>query len=69
MGSSAVGISGRHEFTHDGVLDEELFLEIVANLLCGHNESGKRKADDETRRDDLVVTGSTWTRKGKIRMQ
>ena len=33
-----MGIFARFGPTHDCVLDEELFLEIVANLLGGHDE-------------------------------
>ena len=35
---SSVGIFARFGPTHDCVLDEELFLEIVANLVRGHDE-------------------------------
>jgi len=50
-----VNIFTRFGFTHDGVLDEELFLEIVTNLVGGHNESEGGLAIDETRRDDLAT--------------
>ena len=39
---SSVGIFARFGPTHDCVLDEELFLEIVANLLSGHDEVDDR---------------------------
>jgi hypothetical protein len=48
-----VGIFRRYGFTHDSVLEEELFLEIVANLLGGHDDEGGRLID-ETRRGDLA---------------
>jgi hypothetical protein len=35
--------------THDGVLDEELFLEIVANLVRGHDEGMDVDGTRETR--------------------
>lgn len=47
-----MNIFARFGFTHDGVLDEELFLEIVANLLGGHGEGGWL-IDGSTRRHDL----------------
>ena len=43
LSSSSVGIFTGFGFTNDGVLDEELLLEIVANLLGRHDER------DETR--------------------
>ena len=46
-------IFGRFECTYDGVFDEELFLEIVANLLGGHNEGGK-PIDGKTRQAILA---------------
>ena len=41
LNCSSVGVITGFGFTHDGVLDEELFLEIVANLVCRHDEGGR----------------------------
>jgi hypothetical protein len=50
--------SARFRSTHDGVLDEELLLEVIANLVGGHDGGGKPIG--ETRRHDLSKDATAW---------